>query len=81
MIFGRNEIGDDVLFDQNVIVDISRIGSSETKALLMGVLTMRLSEHRMCEGRINSPLRHVTLLEEAHNLLRKNSSGGSAQGC
>lgn len=80
MIFGRNEIGDDVLFDQNVIVDISRIGSSETKALLMGVLTMRLSEHRMCEGRINSPLRHVTLLEEAHNLLRKNSSGGSAQG-
>ncbi len=75
MIFGGNEIGDAQLFGQNVIIDISRIGSSETKALIMGILIMRLSEFRMCEGKINSPLRHVTLLEEAHNLLRKSSGG------
>lgn len=74
IIFSSNEIGDEILFGNNVIIDISRIGSAETKALVMGILTMRLSEYRMCEGKVNSPLRHVTLLEEAHNLLRRNNS-------
>lgn len=32
------EIEDMVLFDQNTIVDLSRVGASETKALIMGVL-------------------------------------------
>lgn len=80
MIFNRNEIGDKILFGQNVIIDISRIGSAETKALVMGVLTMRLSEYRMCEGKVNSPLRHVTLLEEAHNLLRRNNTNSAGGG-
>ena len=80
MIFNQNEIGDEILFGQNVIVDISRIGSAETKALVMGILTMRLSEYRMCEGKINSPLRHVTLLEEAHNLLRRNNTNAVGGG-
>lgn len=81
MIFSQNELGDEILFGNNVIIDISRIGSAETKALVMGILTMRLSEYRMCEGKVNSPLRHVTLLEEAHNLLRRDNSttvGGSS---
>lgn len=80
MIFSSNEIGDEILFGENVIVDISRIGSTETKALVMGILTMRLSEYRMCEGKVNSPLRHVTLLEEAHNLLRKNNTSSAGGG-
>lgn len=75
IIFGRNEVGDSTLFDGDVIVDISRIGSSETKALIMGVLTMRLNEYRMCSGLVNSPLKHITLLEEAHNLLRGQTPG------
>lgn len=73
-IFCRNEIGDEKLFDSNVIIDISRIRSSETKALIMGILINRLSEYRMCSGIMNSPLQHITLLEEAHHLLRKHSS-------
>lgn len=80
MIFTQNELGDEILFGNNVIVDISRIGSAETKALVMGILTMRLSEYRMCEGKVNSPLRHVTLLEEAHNLLRRNNSATAGGG-
>lgn len=82
LIFNPDEIGDEKLFNTNVIADISRIGSMETKALLMGVLTTRLIEYRMSEGRINSPLRHVTVLEEAHNLLRRHnptSEGSSAR--
>lgn len=74
MIFTPDELSSEQLFDQNVIVDLSRIGSSETKSLIMGVLVMKLQEYRMASARnINVPLKHVTVLEEAHNLLRKTS--------
>lgn len=67
------ELKSEELFDQNVIVDLSRIGSMETKSLLMGILVMKLQEHRMASGDMNAPLKHVTVLEEAHNLLRRTS--------
>lgn len=80
-IFSGKEIGDDILFDENVIVDLSRIGSQETKALIMGVLIMRLSEYRSNSGiEVNSELRHVTILEEAHNLLKRCSQEQSMEG-
>ena len=73
-----DELPDSELFDKNVIVDLSRVGSSETKALLMGVLILKLQEHRMEQradgtNKPNSGLRHITVLEEAHNLLRRTS--------
>lgn len=73
------EIKAEDLFDKNVIVDLSRVGSSETKALLMGVLILKLQEHRMTQrtkgmNKPNSGLEHLTVLEEAHNLLRRTSS-------
>lgn len=68
------------LFDQNVIVDLSRVSSMETKALLMGILVTKLQEYRMCSGVMNSPLRHVTVLEEAHNLLRRTSFEQAQEG-
>lgn len=76
-IFTANEINAATLFDGNVIVDLSRVGSTETKALIMGVLIMRISEHRISQGGMNSPLKHVTVLEEAHNILRKSTEGGT----
>ena len=54
-----------------MIIDLSRVGSMETKSLLMGVLVLKLQEHRMAGGDMNADLRHVTVLEEAHNLLRR----------
>lgn len=73
-IFSPAEVENDRLFDRKVIVDISRVGSSETKSLIMGILIMRLNEYRMTtsEG-MNLPLRHVTVLEEAHNILKRTS--------
>lgn len=69
-IFSANEVDNEVLFDTNVIVDLSRIGSQETKALIMGVLVMRLSEYRMStSAESNNKLKHITVLEEAHNIL------------
>ena len=69
----NDEIPAEKLFDENVIVDLSRVGSMETKSLLMGVLVLKLQEHRMAGGDMNADLRHVTVLEEAHNLLRRTS--------
>lgn len=67
----NDEISDEDLFDKNVIVDISRVGSPETKALLMGILVMKLQEYRLHTGKMNAELSHVTVIEEAHHLLRK----------
>lgn len=79
MIFNGNEIPESDLFDNNVIVDLSRVGSVETKSLIMGLLVMKLQEYRMASGlRPNQELRHIMVLEEAHNLLKKTSTEQSA---
>lgn len=78
-IFSGDEIDPAVLFDENVLIDLSRIGSGETKALIMGLLVMKLQEFRMSASKMNVPLSHVTLLEEAHHLLRR-GTGATAEG-
>lgn len=80
MIFGCKEISEEELFDQNVIVDLSRVGSSETKSLIMGILILKLQEYRMSEAaEINSELKHITVLEEAHNILKRSNSEYSSE--
>lgn len=79
VLCAEDALSDAEMFDQNVIVDLSRVGSMETKSLLMGILVMKLQEYRMCSTGMNSRLRHVTVLEEAHNLLRKTSAEQSQE--
>lgn len=78
-LFGNDELGDEKLFDENVIVDLSRVGSVETKSMIMGILVMRLLEYRMTSGVMNGELSHITVLEEAHNLLKKTSTEQSSE--
>lgn len=78
-IFDNDELGDSKLFDENVIVDLSRVGSVETKSMIMGILIMRLQEYRMTSGKMNADLKHVTVLEEAHNLLKRTSTEQSSE--
>lgn len=80
VLCAEDALMDEALFDRNVVVDLSRVGSMETKSLLMGILVMKLQEYRMCSSGMNSRLRHVTVLEEAHNLLRKTSAEQSQEG-
>ena len=81
VIFSSDDLSDAELFDENVIVDLSRVGNSETKALIMGLLLIRLQEYRQCTAKQgNSRLRHVTVLEEAHHLLRNNVSSQAIDG-
>lgn len=78
-IFTDNAINYTQLFDENVIVDLSRVGSAESKSLIMGLLVMSLNEYRMDQAlrSMNQKLKHITVLEEAHNLLR---NSGAASG-
>lgn len=80
MVFTADDLKDEDLFDKNVIIDLSRVGSAETKALIMGILIMKLQEYRSGASKKNNPLKHVTILEEAHNLLKKESSEQNVEG-
>lgn len=81
MVFSSDETDQADLFDGRTVVDLSRVGSSETKSLLMGILVLKLQERRMTQGIAhNAGLRHVTVLEEAHNLLRKTSTEQPVEG-
>lgn len=80
-LFTANELNENSLFDENVIVDISRVPSNETKSLLMGILFMKLYEYRIGESKgENENLKHITILEEAHNLLKRTSLEQSSEG-
>lgn len=84
----KNSLGieDSLLFDSNVIVDLSELGSDEAIALIMGVLIMKLNEYRKAQRKensrmvLNSQLNHVTVLEEAHNLLKRTSKDQNQEG-
>ena len=80
LIFSNEEISNADLFDKSVIVDLSRVGSVETKSLIMGLLVMKLNEYRLSSGCINSQLTHLTVLEEAHNLLKRTSTEQISEG-
>lgn len=75
------EVDNTTLFDESTIVDLSRVGSSETKSLIMGILILKLTEHRMANANSNnSVLKHLTILEEAHNILKNSKNMQSAAG-
>ncbi|MCR0246820.1 ATP-binding protein [[Clostridium] innocuum] len=75
------DIDDSVLFDQNTIIDLSRIGSTETKSLLMGIIILKLNEYRMAKSnKGNRNLQHITVLEEAHNILKNSENMQSSAG-
>ena len=73
-IFCVDAKSDEELFDSNVIIDLSRVGAVETKSLIMGLLMVKLQEYRLSDKAPDrEKLEHITVLEEAHNLLRRTS--------
>lgn len=79
-IFTTEQTPYETLFDENCILDISRVKSNETKALIMGLMVYILNEYRVDRKQTNnSGLKHVTVLEEAHNLLKNTSGGGASE--
>ena len=79
-IFTTQQTPYEYLFDWNCILDISRVKSGETKALIMGLMVYILNEYRVDQKTSNnSGLKHVTVLEEAHNLLKNTAGGGESE--
>jgi hypothetical protein len=60
------------------VIELGAIADAEEKALVMGLLMIRLLEH--CSRRPLRPgLRHLTLIEEAHQILRQVSESTSVE--
>jgi Helicase HerA, central domain len=65
------------LFDRPVIINLSYLGDDADKALTMAILLQFLYEYRQSQQSIkptlNNSLNHLTIIEEAHRILIKNS--------
>ncbi|MFF3018719.1 helicase HerA domain-containing protein [Streptomyces sp. NPDC057939] len=70
------------LLSRNVVFEIEDVGDDKDKAFLMGTILIRLVEYLRMEQRttrrISFPLRHLTVFEEAHRLLRRSEDGGAS---
>lgn len=74
------------LFSQNVVINISRLSGTKDKALIMALLLQNLYEYCIscyendAQYRKNAQknqLLHLTLIEEAHNVLEKPEDSGN----
>ncbi len=67
------------LLGANVVLEIEDAGDDHDKAFLMGAVLIRLTEHLRLQHRHHGQqpvrLRHLTVIEEAHRLLRQPSPG------
>ena len=64
----------------NVVLEIEDVGDDADKAFLMGTVLIRLAEHLRLTHRTAGPvpgLAHLTVVEEAHRLLRRPAPGGA----
>ena len=71
------------LLAANVVLEIEDVGDDSDKAFLMGTVLIRLAEHLRLANRARPPgppgLRHLTVIEEAHRLLRRHQSADGGQ--
>ncbi|GLY96843.1 hypothetical protein Acsp02_40970 [Actinoplanes sp. NBRC 103695] len=71
------------LMRHNVVFEIEDVGDDRDKAFLMGGLLIQLTEHLRVETRrepdvLAAGLRHLSVFEEAHRLLRRTEQAGPA---
>jgi DNA helicase HerA-like ATPase len=68
-------LSDEDLFGAPCILELKQLVSDEEKAFLIGLLLIRLYEHYESKGVSgDGTLKHVTLIEEAHRLLKNVST-------
>ncbi|MBO0821160.1 MAG: ATP-binding protein, partial [Nocardiopsaceae bacterium] len=66
------------LLERNVVLEIEDVGDDRDKAFLMGTVLIRLAEHLRLTRGGSGDLRHLTVIEEAHRLLRRTEPGTEA---
>jgi hypothetical protein len=79
---GGHPLNMGLLLDKNVVLEIEGVGDDRDKAFLIGTVVMRVYEHLWLEnkkrGGKEPTLQHVTVVEEAHRLLRFTTERGPA---
>lgn len=75
---GGHPIDFDALLARNVVLEIEDVGDDRDKAFLMGTVLVRLVEHLRMRQRQGAAtgLRHLSVFEEAHRLLRRSEHAG-----
>lgn len=77
----RHGLPDELLFDRQVLIELRHLGSVDEQALVMGLLLIRLWEHRQAAGIPPvERLRHLVVIEEAHRLLRRTAERAAEDG-
>ncbi len=79
VVFSNKEIDFNEIIKAPTIIDLSKVGSAETKALIMGVIVMKIQENYFGQNG-EKELKHITVLEEAHNLLKRTSDEQNTEG-
>ncbi|HEX7659522.1 MAG TPA: ATP-binding protein, partial [Pseudonocardiaceae bacterium] len=74
---GGHPLDFEALCRRNVVLEIEHVGDDADKAFFMGAVLMRLSEQLWASnrGKPKPRLRHLTVIEEAHRLLRRPEPG------
>jgi hypothetical protein len=76
----RKSIDSSILFGSPCILELKQVVSDDEKAFIMGLLLIKLYEYYESTPRNNkNRLGHVTLIEEAHRLLRNVSTDQSSE--
>jgi hypothetical protein len=75
MLNTHNSIPVEDLFHSPCLLELKQVVSDDEKAFLMGLILIRLYEHHDSGCMPGGPgLKHLTLIEEAHRLLRNTST-------
>jgi DNA helicase HerA-like ATPase len=81
---GGHQLDFGKLLRTNAVLEIEDVGDDSDKAFLMGTVLIRLAEHLRMAHRAKPAgqpgLRHLTVIEEAHRLLRRPDTAGGAGG-
>ncbi|MCJ7731543.1 DUF87 domain-containing protein, partial [Candidatus Bathyarchaeota archaeon] len=70
MLDTKSSINFEKLLKQPTILELETLGDDEEKAFMMGLILTMMYEHYVSKGvQEDTPLGHVTVIEEAHRLL------------
>lgn len=75
-----NQFDVGTLMSHPTIIELAGIGNDDEKAFLVGLLALRIVEHRQAEAHLDGTLRHLLVIEEAHRLLRNGGGPGAIEG-
>jgi len=71
----RRSLPPEILFETPCILELKQLVSDDEKAFLIGLILIRLYEQYEAQGTpASTDLKHITLIEEAHRLLRNVST-------